>query len=196
MVPMTVSMQYFALCVSGRGLSLHLRVVAMRTLAMGKGKVAKGKVAKFANNDMYVKGNVHNMKTKAMHATAHAMNNVKRTVGTLVPNGEEEEPVIFEAEAGEEPKDVVKEEEDTPCAKAYYHFNRKLATAPKAVQEEEGPKTKALPHRSGKQGKLQHMAVAFAKSGWNRALCKSIDELDMHRPQQRKWPRHTPGRSW
>ena len=45
-----------------------------------------------------------------------------------------------------------KEEEDKPCAKAYYHFNCKLATAPKAVQEEVS-NIKALPHRSGKQGK-------------------------------------------
>ena len=54
-------------------------VVAIPTLAMGKGKVAQGKVTKPANNDMDVKGNVHNMKTKAMHATAHAMNNVKNS---------------------------------------------------------------------------------------------------------------------
>ena len=81
MVPMTVSMQCFAFCVSSRGLSLHLRVVATPTLAMGKGKVAKGKVAKPAKKDMDVKDNVPNMKTKAMHATVHAMKKVKKTSG-------------------------------------------------------------------------------------------------------------------
>ena len=81
MVPMTVSMQCFALCVSIRGLSLHLRVVATPTLAMGMGKVAKGKVAKPAKKDMDVKDNVHNMKTKAMHATVHDMLNVKKPSG-------------------------------------------------------------------------------------------------------------------
>ena len=83
-------------------------------------------------------------------------------MGMLVPNcvEEEEEPVIFDAEPEVEPKDVVKEEEDKPCAKAYYHFNNKLATAPKAVQEEVS-KIKALPHRSGKQCKLQQMATAL-----------------------------------
>jgi hypothetical protein len=108
-----------------------LRVVATPTLAMGKGKIAKGKVAKPAKKDMHVKDNVHNMKTKAMHVTMHAMKNVKTTkVGMLVPNGEEEEdPVIFDDEPEEEPNDVVKEEEDKPCAKACYHFNSKLATA-------------------------------------------------------------------
>ena len=78
MVPMTVSLQRFAFCVSIRGLSLHLRVVATPTLAMGKGKVAKGKVAKPAKKDMDVKNTVHTMKTKATHATAHAMYNVKK----------------------------------------------------------------------------------------------------------------------
>ena len=58
---------------------MHFRVVAIPTLAMGKGKVAKGKVAKPANNDMDVKCNVHKMKTKAVHATVHAMKKVKKT---------------------------------------------------------------------------------------------------------------------
>ena len=43
--------------------------------------------------------------------------------------------MIFDEEPEVDPKDVVKEEEDKPCAKAYYHFNNKLATAPKAVPE-------------------------------------------------------------
>ena len=104
----------------------------------------------------------------------------------LVPKGKgEEEPVIKE-EPEEEPKDVVQEEdEDKPSAKAYYHFNNKLATAPKAAQEEVS-KIKAMPHRSGKQGKLQQMAVAFAKSGWGHNLFKSIEQLEMHRAQQNK----------
>ena len=43
-----------------------MRVVATPTHAMGNGKVAKGNVAKLAKKDMYVKGKVHKMKTKAM----------------------------------------------------------------------------------------------------------------------------------
>ena len=104
----------------------------------------------------------------------------------LVPKGKgEEEPVIKE-EPEEEPNDVVQEEDDDkPSAKAYYHFNNKLATAPKAVQEEV-TKIKALPPRSGKQGKLQEMAVAFAKSGWDHKLFKIIESLEMHRAQQKQ----------
>ena len=30
------------------------------------------------------------------------------------------------------------------------------------------------------------MAVAFAESGWNHTLLKSIEELDMHMSQQKK----------
>ena len=56
---------------------MHLRVVATPTLAMGKGKVAKGNVAKPAKKGMDVKDNVHNMKTKAMHATVHDMRKVQ-----------------------------------------------------------------------------------------------------------------------
>ena len=81
MVPMTVSMQCVALCVSIRGLSLHLIVVATPTLAMGNGKDAKGKVATLAKKDMDVKDNVHNIETKAMHATMHAVKKVKKTSG-------------------------------------------------------------------------------------------------------------------
>ena len=87
--------------------------------------------------------------------------------------------MIIGAEAEVEPKDVVKGQDDKPCAKAYCHFNCKLANAPMAVQEEVS-KIKALPHSSGKQGKMQQMAAAFAKSGSNHNLCKRIEELDLH----------------
>ena len=43
---------------------------------------------------------------------------MSKTTGMLVPNGEEEEPVIFDEEPEVEPNHVVKEEEDKPCAKA------------------------------------------------------------------------------
>ena len=56
--------------------------------------------------------------------------------------------MICGAEPEVEPNDVVKEEEDKPCAKAYDHFNCKLATAQMAVHEEVS-KIKALPHRNG-----------------------------------------------
>ena len=86
----------------------------------------------------------------------------------------------------EEPNDVVQEEdEDKPSAKTYYHFNNKLATAPKAVQEEV-TKIKALQPRSRKQGKLQEMAVAFAKVGCGHKLFKSTEQLEMHRAQQKQ----------
>ena len=75
---MTVSIQCFALCVSSRGLPLHLRVVASPTLAIGKSKVAKGKVAKSAKEDMAVKGKVHKSKAKAVHAKVHAMHKVMK----------------------------------------------------------------------------------------------------------------------
>ena len=111
---------------------------------------------------------------------------VKKTSGHACAQGQgEEEPVIKE-EPEEEPNEVVQEEdEDKPSAKAYYRFNSKLATAPQ-VAPEEVPKIKALPHRSGKQAQLQHMAVAFAKSGWGHNLFKSIEQLEMHRAQQNK----------
>ena len=50
---------------------MHLRVVAIPTLAMGNGRVAKGKDAKPAKKDMYVKGKGHKLKTKSMHGTMH-----------------------------------------------------------------------------------------------------------------------------
>ena len=157
------------------------------TLAIGKSKAAKGKVAKFAKEDMAVKGKVHKSKAKAARATVHAMHKVmNKPVGMLVPKGKgEEEPVIKE-EPKEEPKYVVQEEEDDkPSAKAYYHVNNKLATAPKVVQEEVS-KIKAMPHRSGNQGKLQQIAAAFAKSGRGHKLFKSIEQLKMHKAQQTK----------
>ena len=149
---MTVSIQCFALCVSSRGLPLHLRVVASPTLATGMSRVAKGKVAKSAKEDMVVKGKVHTSKAKGVRATVHAMSKVMtQPVGMLVPKGKgEEEPTIKE-EPEEEPKDVFQEEDaDKPSAKAYDHFNNKLATAPAAVQEEVS-QNKTMPHSSGKQ---------------------------------------------
>ena len=56
---------------------------------------------------------------------------------------------------------VQEEDEAKPSAKAYYHFCSKLAIAPK-VAPKEVTKIKALPHRRGKQGKLQQVTVAFA----------------------------------
>ena len=65
---------------------MDLRVVAIPNLAMGKGRVAaKGKVAKPAKTDMAVKGNVHKIKTKAMHDTVHAMQKVKNQWACLRP---------------------------------------------------------------------------------------------------------------
>ena len=96
-------------------------------------------------------------------------------MGMLVPKGKEEDKPVIKEEPAEEPKDVVQEEdEDKPSAKEYYHFNNKSATAPKAAQEEVS-KIKAMPHRSGKQGKLQQMAAALAKSVWGHNFFKSID---------------------
>jgi hypothetical protein len=43
-----------------------------------------------------------------------------------------------------------------------------------------------MPHRSGKQGKLQQMATAFAKSRWGHKLFKSIEQLEMHTAQQKQ----------
>ena len=63
-----------------------------------------------------------------------------------------------------------------PKAKDYYHFNAKLATAPKAVQDVVS-KIRALPYRSGKQGKLQQLATAFAKS---------IEQLETTRAQKKR----------
>ena len=51
---------------------MHLRVVAIPTLAVGKGKVANGNVAKPAKKDMDVKGNVQNEdKFNACHKACH-----------------------------------------------------------------------------------------------------------------------------
>ena len=94
-----------------------------------------------------------------------------------------------------EPKGVVKEEKGKPRAKVYYHFNCKLATAPNAVKEEVS-NTKALAHRNGKQGKLHQMATAFANTGRNHKLFKSIEELDLHKSQRKRRPTHIPIKSW
>ena len=52
-------------------------------------------------------------------------------MGMLVQNcEEEEEAMIFDEEPEVEPKYVVKEERDKPCAKAYYHFNSKVGHCP------------------------------------------------------------------
>ena len=80
---------------------------------------------------------------------------------------------------------VQEEDEDKPQAKDYYHFNNKLATAPKAVQDAVS-KIRALPYRSGKQGQLQQLATAFAKSGWNHKLFKSIEQLEITRAQKKE----------
>ena len=93
--------------------------------------------------------------------------------------------MVSEEEAEVEPKNEVKGEEEKPCAKPYYQFNNKLATAPQAVPEEVA-NIKDMPYRSGNQGKLQQMAVAFAKSGWNHKLFTSIEELDLYKPKQKK----------
>ena len=37
------------------------------------------------------------------------------------------------------------------------------------------------------------LATAFAKSGWNHNLCKRMEELDLHKSQQKKtnaYPKH------
>ena len=92
MVPMTVLMQCFALCVSNRGLSLHLIVVATPTLAVGKGKVAKGKVTKPAKKGHACQGQCEQYEDQcnACHRACHEEGQDEQTVGMIVPNGEEE----------------------------------------------------------------------------------------------------------
>jgi hypothetical protein len=109
-----------------------------------------------------------------------------------VPRQEEEEEKAMFIEEGEEeePKEQDKEEEeeeeeDKPKAKDYYHFNAKLATAPRAVQDAVS-KIRALPYHSGKRGKLQQLATAFAKSGWNHKVFKSIEQLEITRAQRKE----------
>ena len=159
---------------------------------VAKGMVAKGKVAKVA---MDKEPRVQKCKAKV-----HAMKVMKKPVAKVVPQKKEEEEKAMFIEEGEEeePKEQDKEEEedeeDKLKAKDYYHVSAKLATAPRAVQDAVS-KIRALPYHSGKRGKLQQLATAFAKSGWNHKVFKSSEQLEITRAQKRK-PRHTPGRSW
>jgi hypothetical protein len=145
--------------------------------------VAKGKVAKVA---MDKEPRVQKCKAKV-----HAMKVMKKPVAKVVPQQEEEEEKAMFIEEGEEeePKEQDKEEdedeEDKPKAKDYYHFNAKLATAPRAVQDAVS-KIRALPYHSGKRGKLQQLATAFAKSGWNHKVFKSIEQLEITRAQKKE----------
>ena len=117
-------------------------------------------------------------------------------MGMLVPNGEEKaEPMICGVEPEVEPNDVVKEEEDKPCAKAYYHFNCKLATAPKAVRKEVS-KIKALPHRNGKPGKLQQIAAAFCQVWVGTTQSSRTLRNWICTSHNKRRPRHTPSKSW
>ena len=116
---------------------------------------------------------------------------MKKPVAKVVPQKEEEEEKAMFIEEGEEeePKEQDKEEEedeeDKPKAKDYYHFNAKLATAPRAVQDAVS-KIRALPYHSGKRGKLQQLAIACAKSGWNHEVFKSIEHLEITRAQKKE----------
>ena len=171
--------------------------VAKGMVAKGKvanGKVAKGKVAK----GMVAKGKVAKLAkdsepmVQKCKAKVHAMKKVmKKPVAKVVPQTEEEEKAMFIEEGEEEePKEQDRDEEDEddvdkPNAKDYYHFNAKLATAPRAVQEAVS-KIKALPFRGGKRAKMQELATAFAKSGWNHKLFKSIEQLEISRAQKKE----------
>ena len=170
--------------------------------AMAKGKVAKGKVTKGqVAKGMVAKGNVAKGKVAKLakdsepmvqkcKAKVHAMKLMKKPGVKKVPQKEEEEEKAMFIEEGEEeePKEQDKEEQgdvDKPNAKDYYHFNAKLATAPKYVQDHVS-KIKALPFRGGKRAKLQELATAFAKSGWNHKLFKSIEQLEITRAQKKE----------
>jgi hypothetical protein len=163
-------------------------MVAKGKVAKGqvaKGTVAKGKVAKVAKDSEAM--------VQKCKAKVHAMKVMKKTVAKVVPQEEEEEKAMFIEEGEEEePKEQDKEEEeeeeeekDKPKAKDYYHFNAKLATAPRAVQDAVS-KIRALPYHSGKRGKLQALATAFAKSGWNHKVFKSIEQLEITRAQKKE----------
>jgi hypothetical protein len=156
---------------------------------MGKSTMAQGKLAKVAMKKAMKKAKATVPKGEGVQkakAKVHAMKMVmKKPVAVPKP-----EDVSME-EGEEEPHVQDTEEEDeekaTPKAKAkdYYHFNAKLATAPRSVQDAVA-KIRALPHRSGKQSKLQAMAVAFATSGWNHKLFKSIEQIELARAQQKQ----------
>ena len=113
----------------------------------------------------------------------------------LVPKcGEEEEPVIFDEKPEVEPNNVVNRGGQALC-QGLLPLQQQVGHCPKVVHEEVS-KLKAVPYRSGKQAQFQHMAVAFAKSGWTHTLFKSIDKLNMHRSQQNKakaYPRQAIG---
>ena len=163
---------------------------------VAKGQVAKGKVAKV----MVAKGKVAKVamdkepRVQKCKAKVHAMKVMKKPVAKVVPQqeGEEEKAMFIEEGEEEEPKEQDKEEEeeeeddeDKPKAKDYYHFNAKLATAPRAVQDAVS-KIRALPYHSGKRGKLRALATAFAKSGWNHKVFKSIEHLEITRAQKKE----------
>ena len=182
--------QRFAIACEG-GTALVKGKVAKGKVA--KGQVAKGKVAKV----MVAKGKVAKVamdkepRVQKCKAKVHAMKVMKKPVAKVVPQQEEEEEKAMFIEEGdeEEPKEQDKEEEeeeeDKPKAKDYYHFNAKLATAPRAVQDAVS-KIRALPYHSGKRGKLQQLATAFAKSGWNHKVFKSIEQLEITRAQKKE----------
>ena len=158
-------------------------MVASPTIAMGKQQVGKAKVAK--GKGKVGKGKVTKVtKVQKVKAKVHAMKKViKRPAVKPVPKvdlavaeeGEEEEPKEQDDE----------EEEEKPSAKDYYHFNNKLATAPKAVQDAVA-KIKALPLRNGKQSQLAQMAAAFAKPKWDHKMFKRVEELEIHRAQKKE----------
>ena len=147
-----------------------------------RAKVAKGMVAKVAKDNEPM--------VQKRKAKVHAMKVMKKTVAKVVPqNGEEEEKAMFieegeEEEPKEQDNEDGEEDEDKPKAKDYYHFNAKLATAPRAVQDAVS-KIRALPY-SGKRGKLRALATAFAKSGWNHKVFKSIEQLEITRAQKKE----------
>ncbi len=160
---------------------------------VAKGNVAKGKVAK----GMVAKGKVAKVamdkepRVQKCKAKVHAMKVMKKPVAKVVPQQEEEEEKAMFIEEGEEeePKEQDnedgEEDEDKPKAKDYYHFNAKLATAPRTVQDAVS-KIRALPYHTGKRGKLQQLATAFAKSGWNHKVFKSIEQLEIARAQKKE----------
>jgi len=141
----------------------------------GKGTEAKPKVAKGKAGG-----------TQKVKAKVHAMRVMKRPA-KKVPEEQELEDEV----EGEEEEEVANEEEEEetqlakPTGKDWYHFNSKLATAPKGVQEAVA-KLKAMPARSGKMAKLQEMALAFAKSKWNHKLFKAIESVEMERAQKKE----------
>lgn len=153
---------------------------------VAKGMVGKGKVAKVAK--------VSEAIVQKCKAKVHGMRKVmkKPSAKVVLQEEEEDEEMAVSTEEGEEeePKEEDKEDEEeegqcAPRAKDYYHFNSKLSTAKKCVQDEVA-RIKALPPRSGKQAQLQQMAAAFAKSGWNHKLFKSIEQLEISRAQKKE----------